>query len=254
MLQELLQIFRPGNPLSKLADRFAKMLNLACEITLTAGTFFDGRRLSTEERSAIYARDVKINKLERKIRKLVVTHLSLAGNRANLPYCLLLISLVKDVERLGDYAKNLGELGDLYAGELPDDEILEELRAIRAGIEASFLAAGEIFKASDREQAIEGIAEGKNFARRCDRLLLKIAASDYDAGLATAVALGTRYYKRIGGHILNILSSVVMPLHKVDYYDEDMIPADIARKLAVEPDADELDDEEIGDTSEPPRP
>jgi hypothetical protein len=35
--------------------------------------------------------------------------------------------------------------------------------------------------------------------------------------------LGCRYYKRIGGHVLNILSSVVMPLHKIDYYDEDEI-------------------------------
>ena len=40
----------------------------------------------------------------------------------------------------------------------------------------------------------------------------------------TALALATRYYKRIGGHVLNILSSVVMPLHKVDYYDEEELP------------------------------
>jgi hypothetical protein len=38
--------------------------------------------------------------------------------------------------------------------------------------------------------------------------------------------LGTRYYKRIGGHVLNILSSVVMPLHKLDYYDESAVVAD----------------------------
>ena len=32
-----------------------------------------------------------------------------------------------------------------------------------------------------------------------------------------------RYYKRIGGHVLNVLSGVTMPLHKVDYYDEDAV-------------------------------
>ena len=37
------------------------------------------------------------------------------------------------------------------------------------------------------------------------------------------LVLATRYYKRIGGHVLNVLSSVVMPLHKVDYYDEDVL-------------------------------
>lgn len=231
MLQELLHIFRPGNPLSDMADRFAKMLGFACEITLTAGTYFDGHRLSPSERTAIYARDVKINKLERKIRKRVVTHLSLAANRPSLPYCLLLISLVKDVERLGDYAKNLGELADLYQGELPDDEIMAELQDVRAGVERAFRSAGEIFKASDRERALDLIGRGKGYARRCDNLLSMIAASDYKADLATATALGARYYKRIGGHILNILSSVVMPLHKVDYYDEDLVPDEIREAL-----------------------
>ena len=40
-----------------------------------------------------------------------------------------------------------------------------------------------------------------------------------DAGATTAFILGTRYYERIGGHLLNVLSGVVMPLDKVDYYD-----------------------------------
>jgi hypothetical protein len=32
--------------------------------------------------------------------------------------------------------------------------------------------------------------------------------------------MGARFYKRIAAHVLNVLSSVVMPLHKLDYYDE----------------------------------
>jgi hypothetical protein len=52
---------------------------------------------------------------------------------------------------------------------------------------------------------------------------VRIARSQYDATDATAIALGTRYYKRIGGHVLNVLSSIVMPLHKIDYYDEDEV-------------------------------
>ena len=40
-----------------------------------------------------------------------------------------------------------------------------------------------------------------------------------------AVTLGTRFYKRIGAHLLNILSGVVMPLHKLDYYDEKVLKA-----------------------------
>ena len=37
------------------------------------------------------------------------------------------------------------------------------------------------------------------------------------------MVLGARYYKRIESHLLNILSGVVMPLHKLDYYDEKVL-------------------------------
>ena len=42
--------------------------------------------------------------------------------------------------------------------------------------------------------------------------------------MAVDLTLGSRFYKRIQGHLLNLLSAVVMPLHKLDYYDEDSIP------------------------------
>ncbi|KPJ89689.1 MAG: hypothetical protein AMS18_12265 [Gemmatimonas sp. SG8_17] len=60
--------------------------------------------------------------------------------------------------------------------------------------------------------------------------MVRAASSSYDSNTTTAVVLGTRYYKRIGGHILNVLSSVVMPLHKIDYYDEDAIPEEFENR------------------------
>lgn len=224
MFQELLQIFRPGNPLEEMASGFAEMLELTHRMTLVSGRLFLEGEASPEERDEIYRTDIAVNRLERALRRRVVTHLSVARSGASLPYCLLLIGLVKDVERLGDYAKNVSEIPELMGGPLPDDEIVEELREIRAGVEESFRAASEIFQSSDRRRAMEMIRQGKDFAKRCDRLLLAIARSDYSAGEATATALGARYYKRIGGHLLNVLSSVVMPLHKVDYFDEDELP------------------------------
>jgi phosphate transport system protein len=224
MLHELLKIFRPGNPLKKMADEFSEMLRLSCDMTVTAGQIYFRESVPPEERTRIYKRDVRVNKLERSIRKRVVAHLSVAGNTAQLPYCLLLMGLVKDVERVGDYAKNLSEVPDIFAGEMPSNGIMEELRSIREGIEESISEASEVFVNSDRERAMPLILAGKDLAQRADGLLLRIAQADNSAGVTTALVLGVRYYKRIGGHVLNVLSSVVMPLHKVDYYDEDEIP------------------------------
>ena len=230
MLNALLSIFRSEDPLREIGSKFAEMLKLTCEMALTAGEGFFEKTISQEERGEIYKKDLKVNQLERKIRKMAVAHLSIARNSPHLPYYLLLISLVKDVERLGDYAKNLNEVLDIYDGDLPDDEIVAELRQIRTNVEETFQASSQVFEKSDNERALELIHQGKNVARRADALVTRIAQSDYPSALATALALTTRYYKRFGGHLLNVLTSVVMPLHKVDYYDEDEIPKEEAHE------------------------
>ena len=229
MLQELLKIFKSGDALSGMANDFAEMLKLSCEMTATAGAIYFHEPVESGERTRIYEKDVAVNKLERDIRKRVVAHVSTHGNTPDLPYCLLLMSLVKDVERIGDYAKNVSEVVDIYSGDLPDDDVLAELREIRSGVESALEEAGRVFRQSDREAALGLLRKGKDYAERSDRLLSRIAGLDYDSGKTAALILGARYYKRIGGHLLNVLSSVVMPLHKVDYYDEDEVKQVSAR-------------------------
>lgn len=225
MLRELISIFRADNPLGRMGDNFAKMLSLTQDQIIRAGQIFFSKPPSPEERTRIYKQDVKVNKLERKIRKQVIAHLSVAGNAADVPYSLLLMSLVKDVERIGDYAKNLAETLDVSGVILPDDDTVAELREIRNGIESTFEAVAEVFARSDEEEAVELIRQGRDMSHRCDALIDRIAKSNYDAATTVAVTLGTRFYKRIGAHLLNILSGVVMPLHKLDYYDEKVLEA-----------------------------
>ncbi len=222
MLRELLSIFRSDKPLAVMGKNFAEMLKITHDMTLKAGDIYFGELLVPEERTAIYKQDVEVNKLERTIRKQLIAHLSL-GDTASLPYCLLLMSLVKDVERLGDYAKNLSEVREYHPNPLPDDEITGELREIRSGVEKAFALAADVFAMSDRERAVALIREGRDLTHRCDALIERVARSEYNARTATAAVMGTRFYKRIGAHVLNVLSSVVMPLHKLDYYDEDEI-------------------------------
>lgn len=219
MLRELLSIFRSEEPLAAMGQNFARMLQITYQMTLQAGEIYFGETSAPDERTGIYKRDVEVNKLERAIRRQVIAHLSL-GNSASLPYCLLLMSTVKDVERLGDYAKNLSEVREYHPDPLPDDEIVGELREIRAGVEAAFAVTSDVFATSDRERAIALTRQGRDLAHRCDALIERVARSDYTARNAVAVVMGTRFYKRIGAHVLNVLSSVVMPLHKLDYYDE----------------------------------
>lgn len=221
MLHELLSIFRPGNSLSEAADEFAEMLTLTRSIAITAGQLFFCLPVAPESRARIYEDDVRINDLERKIRSRIIQHLSHTKSSASVPYCVLLTSLVKDVERLGDLSKNISELSDHYAGPLADDELLGELREIRDTVEEIFGLVHDVFAKTDREQALELIRRGRSAARRSESLIRLVAkAEHYSPGMVTNLVLGARYYKRMAGHLTNVLTSVVMPLHKIDYYDE----------------------------------
>ena len=55
---------------------------------------------------------------------------------------------------------------------------------------------------------------------------MALAKSDFTATETTSLVLLTRFYKRVSGHLLNVASSVIMPLHKIDFYDEQLVSLD----------------------------
>ena len=162
-----------------------------------------------------------MNKLQRKIRREVVAHLSLDPTRSDVPYCLLVMSLVKDVERLGDYAKNLAGIRSLHPDPLPDDEIVRELEGIREWLAGDYENLWEVFESHDAERAGELIVKGRNITRRLDAMIEETVDAGYSSRTTAVLVLGMRFYKRIVAHVVNVLTGVVQPLHKLDYYDED---------------------------------
>lgn len=224
MLRELMSIFRSNDAIAAMGKDFELMFDLAHDLTEAAGRLFFDVAATPDDRSSISMQDVRLNKLERRIRKQVIAHLTLGDGQQDAPYCLLLQSLVKDVERIGDYCKNIAEIYDEGGGPLPEDDLGAELREIRVIVEETFETGQEAFATSDSETAMDLLRRGKETTKRCDKLVSRVARSDHDAATTATLILGARYYKRIQAHLLNILSGVVMPLHKLDYYDEDALP------------------------------
>ena len=226
MLKELFNLFRVHDALTRMKRDFSEMLALSYGLTIDAGSILFDEVSEGHHRAELRERDVQINKVEREIRKQVITHLTINKDPSDVPYCLLLMSIVKDVERLGDYAKNISEIRDEGGAPIIDDTNGTELLNIRIATETTFGVVSEVFATSDSKRAATLIREGRMVNRRCDELVSKVARSTYDAATTTSMVLGARYYKRIDSHLLNILSGVVMPLHKLDYYDDTVPRAD----------------------------
>jgi phosphate uptake regulator len=220
--KELFSVFKSDRPIDSASKDFARMLALAQEMVLEASAVYWGRAYSPEERTALYKKDVEVNKLQRRVRKQLVAHVTNTECR-HVAYAMLIMSLAKDVERIGDYAKNLVELADMQIDGLPDDENTQELAQIRDATEELVRSAADVFLESEEDAATELTIEGRNTAKRCDKLIGAVAEANYEGSTTVVLALGARFYKRIGGHVLNLLSGVIMPLHKLDYFDDRLI-------------------------------
>ena len=83
---------------------------------------------------SIKLRDEEINQYHRDIRKKVVTHYSVSKDVTNINSGLVLINMVVDIERVGDYTKNILDLAKHYPKKLRSEKISEDLRIIEQAV------------------------------------------------------------------------------------------------------------------------
>ncbi|MGH3441487.1 MAG: PhoU domain-containing protein [Nitriliruptorales bacterium] len=163
--------------------------------------------------------DHRVNQTERQIRRELVVHASVHGS-IDIPAILTYMSVVKDVERIGDYAKNIFDLsaeGASFAGAADRDE----LARYRDRVSEMITQAADAFASRDADRAAALIHEGDALTDECDAKVAELVVSDRTAREAVPRALYFRHLKRIVAHLMNLLSAVTMPVDKIDYYDED---------------------------------
>jgi len=182
---------------------------------LAMSILLDGVDWKTVKRE-IKATDQRVNDGEREIRRDLVIHASVVG-AIDTPAILVYMSIVKDIERIGDYGKNLRDLGK-DGVDLSDFPAWRDLR-----VEVSQMIAdtAEIFGARDHERATELLVRGDELLDEFDTAVSNLVRGEDDRPYAVGRALGARYLKRIVAHLTNVLSAVVMPIDRLDYFDED---------------------------------
>ncbi|MEX2527345.1 MAG: PhoU domain-containing protein [Gemmatimonadota bacterium] len=164
--------------------------------------------------------DREVNQLEREIRQQLLVHASVFG-AIETPSVLVHMSVVKDIERVGDYAKNLLDLardGASFAG-LPNEA---EWRILWWREVAEFITqSAEAFGKGDGGQCRSMLLRGDEILDLCDARVTALVRGEDTDPQPVARSLALRYLKRVVAHIMNLLSAVVMPFDQLDYFDED---------------------------------
>jgi phosphate uptake regulator len=162
--------------------------------------------------------DRGINSTEVEIRRALVVHASVHGG-ADTPEMLVFMNMVKDLERIGDYNKNifdLAEEGVSFAGSAD----LESILALRDEISSRIALMGEILNSRDEDRARTYIERGDELRRDFDSRISKLLHSEEPAVNSVPKALLYRFLKRVTAHSSNVVSAVVMPVDQIDYFDE----------------------------------
>ena len=219
MIKELLKIFRGDSLLDKAFQQSYEMLDITKAMFVEASESLR-HRSDNKLKTTIYDQDIAVNKYEREVRKNVFNHLTVTGTE-DIYSGLVLISIIIDIERLGDYTKNIVELAENHPKKLEGGKYEKDLIKIEAAITDSYKLTKEAFQQGDKEQATKMLKEYEWVNRLCDKHLIDyIKEKDESVTVCDAVTLALyyRFLKRVNSHLRNIVTSVVNPFHKIGFY------------------------------------
>ena len=201
--------------MERMRAEFGQMLDAGRHVFDVAANAFLGGTDIEVIRKDLFETDKRINHSEQQIRREIVIHTTVHGS-SSFPQCLILMSIVKDAERVGDYAKNIFDLAEL-APKNPAGKFKDDLVQLKDRISNLMASCREVFDKQDEEAAKRLISEAEDIEDHCDKQISKIISDTRDKELSATYALAYRYFKRVTSHSFNVLTSIVQPLDKIDF-------------------------------------
>jgi phosphate uptake regulator len=169
-----------------------------------------------KEKEDIYAIDKRLNELEVSVRKKILEHLSINPSQDITP-SLILVTLVVDIERIGDYSKNLIEVSHMYPKPLKG-KYIEKIKELEGKVQVLFEKTIKAYKEQNEK-------EGKEITKRLSELVTEsqklLETLIEDASLTSKegiiYSLLARHLKRVSSHLRNVCSGVVNPFYCLGY-------------------------------------
>lgn len=168
--------------------------------------------------------DRELNDQQREVRKKVFEHLALSRG-SDILRGLELAAIVIDLERIGDYTKNIGELTSLLRQPMVFDGFQKPFDDIHELVTEMFELANEAIATRSKEKAKDTMDLYPQVSRLCDDALRTIIEGDTSDGECTVershlgLVLLIRYLKRVAAHLKNACSALVNPFHQIGFRD-----------------------------------
>ena len=149
--------------------------------------------------------DRQINATEVEIRRALLVHASVHGG-IDTPEVLAFMNMIKDLERIGDYNKNIFDLAEEGVSFTESPE-LDSILSLRDEVSSRISLMGEILSMRDEERARTYIERGDEMRKDFDRRVNELLHSTEEAVTAVPRALLFRFLKRVSAHSSNVVSA-----------------------------------------------
>jgi phosphate uptake regulator len=216
----MFSMFRDADQLQHVEEQLVEMLANCQEAFRLATTAVFGEADVDVTGADLKTLDKEINRTERAIRRELLVHGTVRGADVDQGLMLTYMSLAKDIERIGDKCKDIWELAEMGAN-LSEGPGADELARDRARVAELLEETLDVFAREDAGMVHELIPGIRKAGESYDALVHQYVMSDAPSREASPRALFYRYVKRLSAHLSNILSSIVMPVDRLDFYDPD---------------------------------
>ena len=218
MWRDLTRIWRTSDLLKDAWRESYKMLEIDQEM------FLEGIRIlresaDTEANQEILDKDKIVDAYEQEVRRKVMTHCAVQGP-ASMAQSMVLVTIVIDIERIGDYIKNMVNLAINHPERLTGGMYEDNLKRVEEAVKENFVRTRACIESSDEAVATTVLKETKWISQVCESSLLGLTRGedpDISSGQAVSLALYFRWLKRINSHLGDIATSVVNPFDRIGF-------------------------------------
>lgn len=219
ILKDILSYWRSDDLISIAWKDSYEMLNLSKEMFVQAVKLLREKN-NLRLAKALKKRDIQINDYHQTVRKKIMTYYVLHPEAANINNGFILANIVNDIERLGDYAKNILDIAIDYPDFIVGEKLPKDLANIEKITVKSFEKTLEAIHAQDTEVAqtlLEDYKENQDLSEIIIRKIIQEEIEFDSQKQAVAVALYSRYLKRIRAHLKNITTILINPFDTIGY-------------------------------------
>ena len=170
-------------------------------------------------RDDLYNTDKTINELHREVRREMIIHSAVNSRNLDIPLLLSYMTMSKDIERIGDYCKNLFEIAETGNSFAKGDD-LDTYMELNNDIGKLIVYLQSCLNLDDESKVQDLITLGSSLNNDLDEKITALLEDKEKIQYPVATTLFYRYLKRIVSHIVNAATAIIMPTDQIDYLDE----------------------------------